>query len=230
MSHEMTLIILLAILFLVSPLLSIGSILKILRIRKTVTYWISSLPAEGQAEIVAKATEPSITSPFSKRGCALWSAEVEERKSSGKGHYHWDSVYKRTSDGPLRVRDDTGEILVALKDVDLDVDCQTFDMDSSIRHIIEDWGVETKGFFGLDKTIQVTEKLVIPGQELFINGEIAYEDGRKLISSTTRSLVISSQSEKGLLSSLYRSVGFTTLVTIIIGSVGLYYLFSFLYK
>ncbi len=230
MSHEMTFVVLLAILILVSPLLSIGSILKILHIRKTVTYWIASLPTEGRVEIVGKATEPTISSPFSKQECGLWSVEVEERKSSGRGHYHWDSVYKRTSDSPLLVRDDTGEILVVLRDVDLDVDCQTYDMDSSNRHIIEAWGVETKGFFGLDKSLRVTEKLVLPGQELFINGEIAFEDGRKLISSATRSLVISSRSEKGLLSSLYRSVGFTTLVSIIIGSVGLYYLFSRLYK
>jgi hypothetical protein len=202
MSHITTFILLAVALILISPLLSIGSIMKILRIRKTTTYWISALPSEGQVEIVGKVKEATVTSPLSKQECALWSVEVEERKSSGKGHYHWDSVYKRTSEAPLLVGDDTGEITIALKGLDLSVDTQTYDVNSTNRGIIEDWGVDTKGFLGLDKTLRVREKLVLPGQELFINGEIAYEEGRKVITCVNQSLVVSSRSEKQTLSSL----------------------------
>lgn len=213
------------ILILVSPLFSIGMISKILRLRQAKTYWISSLPSEGKVEIVGKAKGTTILSPLSNKNCLLWKVKVEEQHTR-KGNSYWTTVYENTSNSNFVVSDDTGEIPISVRGIDLDLNGDTFDGTGYLRDAIEKMGVETTGFLGFDKTLRATEYLVNPDDEIFINGEIELKDGCKTITSgTTQKLLISGQSEQALLSSLYRSVILITLGIIVVGGVILFITF-----
>jgi hypothetical protein len=136
MSKELIYITLFIILVLASPMLSIVNILKIIRIRRTTTSWISSLPSEGQVEVVGNAKDASVQSPYSKRDCLVWKVKVEEKhKSAGHyrkgrydpGHEYWSTVYENNSSSPFIVQDVTGEIPVSTSNYDWIADSRGFD-------------------------------------------------------------------------------------------------------
>lgn len=224
MTREFMYITLFIIIVLASPLISLPNILKILRLRRTTTYWISSIPESGPVEVFGKAKGAPIKSKYGARDCLVWKLKVEERHRDSKGHESWSTVYRDVSKSPFVIGDDTGEVPVSVRNIDLDVRSECDEYPSLTT--LESWGVSTKNFIGMEKTFRITEYLVLPGDELFLNGEADASSGHKEISGITHPLVISTSSERGVLSSLYTSVVVTTLIVIGIGAVALFFLYS----
>lgn len=246
MSKEMIYITLFIILALASPLVSLPAILKIIRIRRTATYYISALPSGGEVEIVGKAKGTPVPSPFRQKDCLVWNVEVEERHitpahydqghvHNGRreaGHYHpeketWSTVYKNTSELPFIVSDGTGEIPISIKHLQLDADKEKYDAFTPENYrTFEKLGVKTHDGSGVAKTLRVTEELICPDDEVFISGELDTTEGGKTITSLSHPLVISKHGEKEILSRLYRSVIIFTLAFIGVCAVALYFLYS----
>jgi hypothetical protein len=219
MTKEMGFIILFLLIVLLSPLLSIENIRRIIRIYRTTTYWISTLPSEGQVCVIGKAKGEPIQSPLSKKECLLWAVEVEEDQGKSRNS-SWKTVYEKTSESAFEVYDKNGGIPILIKDVDLDVykNEYTKAIFDSMKPDIEKLGVKTKGFLGIDKILRATEHLVNPDDTVFILGDIEYKDGRKTIaSSAARPLLISNRSKQELLSNLYRRVVQTTILVVLGG-------------
>jgi hypothetical protein len=87
--------------------------------------------------------------------------------------------------------------------------------------------VGTTGWLGFDKKLRVTETVVDPGEEVFVRGEITSFDGTKMFTSggIMSPLLVSHKSEEGLLSSLYRNVATTIILTVVIGGAILLFLY-----
>jgi hypothetical protein len=225
------LILILGLAALVGIVISFSSIKKIIQIRRTPTCWISALPMEGPVEIVGQTGSKTTRSPITSTECVLWQVEVKEQRSSGKSS-HWVTIFKETSTETFDVLDETGKVQVNPSGADLvlidDVKESSGwlqSLDSQTLTAVERLGIETTGFLGLKKTLQVYERYVSPGENIYVLGEIQGSDGYKAIASAGGSpVIISDRSERELLTTLYGRVALWILVSIAVGGGLIFYL------
>jgi hypothetical protein len=74
----------LVVAFLLGLFFSIGVISKIVRIRKTRTYWISALPDTGQVEVFGKASGEFHNNPQNGTECVFWHVIATQMQGSAK--------------------------------------------------------------------------------------------------------------------------------------------------
>ena len=206
---------------------AVPRIQRILRIRRTPTCTINALPYEGEVEISGTVGAPVSQSPITRTECAYWQVEVKEERSSGKSRT-WHTIFKQSSDAVFQVQDGTGSAGVLPNDavLVLNDDFQKSSgflnaLDAETLAAIQRLGVETTGFLGFKKSLKVTEKVIVPGDTIYVLGQVDTGSGAKVLQAAGRnSLIISDRSEQALLSGLYLEVALMILaVPAVIGFV-----------
>jgi hypothetical protein len=156
--------------------------LMILRfIRDTPTSSIGSM-ASGDTEIkgAARKLETEFDSPFSDRRCVAFEYKIEEYRSAGRSR-KWETVDFGGTNEPFALEDDTGAAAVdpskASLRIDWDVAAKT-DGDTeppeAVRDFImnsEELSFEYNKSMGTGNPRRYKEKVVSPGQELYVFGE-----------------------------------------------------------
>jgi hypothetical protein len=211
------------VVILVGLFLSRDVIQKIIRIRKTPTYWISALPDAGFVEVSGKAGGNLLKSPLNHTDCVYWSVEVKEERGSGKNR-HWETVYQDASNGSFEVCDETGSTYIFPESATLELNIEPVLMDD--LDAAKMLGLETKGFLGFKKKFDVHESIVKSGQEVYILGEVFKDNGQKVIQMSEGPMVISNRSERALLNGYYLRVGWQFLGPITIGVVAYFAYFQ----
>jgi hypothetical protein len=211
-------------LVLIGLLLFYHPIQNITRIRRTSAYLISSLPSEGLVEVTGRAEGEMIQSPITGTKCLLWEAEIKEKKGGGKGG-GWFTVYKNSYKKDFFIHDETGMIKVSL----LQANCilrnhfsagsnMFKSLDSNILTAVHKLGVKTETFLGIEYPLKIDERLISPGDSVFVLGHIEYKEGQKTITTgAKRALLISDRSKKETLHKLYLDVFLRMLFMILIG-------------
>ncbi len=214
-----TILIVLFLAILVGLGISFPTILKLIRLRRTPTTWISALPPTGPVEITGQVGEKTILTPIGKTSCAAYKYEIQEFKKSNNGA-RWSTVRKFQSDEPFELSDGTGSIQVrpAGADFMVSMDSQTDVLNAEQIAAIQNLGVKTIGFFGSAKKLKLNEYVVRPGQEIYVAGHIQQVDGIKSIAGAGGvRLVISDGGERSIMRTLYIQIGKIVLICLAVG-------------
>ncbi len=217
--NPVTIVIVLAFALLVGLAISIPSIIKIIRIWRTPTTWISALPPEGPVEVMGKVGEKTILSPVTKTACAAYMLEVQQYKRS-RNSAGWRTISKTRSKEPFDIDDETGVVQIDPSGAELMVSGESFDdtLDAEQKAALESLGIKTTGFLGFEKTLRVIEHLVLPQQEIYVIGMLQPGFGKKRIAGEgSIPLIISDSSERGVLLNLYKRVGLNLLIAVAVG-------------
>jgi hypothetical protein len=207
-------------------LLSYGQIGKIIRMFRTSTGEIASLPADEQVEIVGKADgEATLQSPIAKTRCVLWQVVVSERRSSGK-RSRWVTVYSNTSTAPFDVYDGTGRIRVypsrpmelLLQDDVSKASGIFYSLDEQTKTALNELGVDTKGFLNLNKTMRVQERYIEQGDQVYLLGRTSLQSGARVMDGDSP-LIVSDHSELRLLGRFSWQVLINALIGVFVGAV-----------
>ena len=199
---------------------------KIIRMIRTSTGDIASLPADEQVEIVGKADgEAALNSPITKTPCVLWQVVVSEKRSSGKSS-HWVTVYSNMSTAPFDVHDGTGRMRVypsrgmelLLRD-DVKKSSGIFSsLDEQTQTALNEMGVDTKGFLNLNKTMRVQERYIEQGDQIYLLGKTSSKSGSRVMDGDSP-LVVSDHSELRLLGRFSWQVFINAVVGVVFGGV-----------
>ncbi len=217
--NPVTIVIVLAFALLVGLAISIPSIIKIVRIWRTPTTWISALPPEGPVEVMGKVGEKTILSPVTKTACAAYMLEVQQYKRS-RNSAGGRTISKTRSKEPIDIDDETGDVQSDPSGAELMVSGESFDdtLDAEQKAALESLGIKTTGFLGFEKTLRVIEHLVLPQQEIYVIGMLQPGLGKKRIAGEgSIPLIISDRSERGVLLALYKRVGLNLLIAVAVG-------------
>lgn len=203
---------------------------EIIRIQGTPTDQISALPMEGQVEVVGKTNHQTIHSLLTQKACVLWQIVVQEHTITGRNS-HWVTTYTETSMEPFEVTDGTGKIQILpagsyllMRDKRKSSSLLAAS-DPKIKDLMRRIGIETSDNFGINKMLRVYEHIIEPEEEIYILGEIKYENGVKSITAEDRTpQIISDRSQRELLRTLYWNV----LSRIFMASILVFMFWSFL--
>jgi hypothetical protein len=205
--------------FLVGLAISVPSIIKIIRILRTPTTWISALPSEGAVEVMGKVGDKTILSPITRTACAAYMLEVQQYKRS-RNSSGWRTISKTRSKQPFEIDDETGTLLIDPSNAELMVSGEGFDdsLNAEQKAALEGLGIKTTGFLGSEKKLRVIEHLVTPQQEIYAIGKIQPGLGKKTIAGEgSVPLIISDRSERDVLITLYKRVGLYMLISVAVG-------------
>src|SRR3989344_7077963 len=149
-------------------------------IENTPTSKIRSI-AMGLVELYGKvvAKKEVLTSPLAQKPCVHYYYTIEEYRRQGK-HNRWVVVFKETSNCLFLLKDNTGQVLVNLKDAIIEIPSD-FEYSSSfgrdpplnIRNFLKQKRFSHEGFFGINKSLRFREYLIQPGDQLYVFGTAA---------------------------------------------------------
>jgi len=194
---------------------SYSTIKEIIRIQRIPTDYVSALPSDGLVEVVGRAEcEKTLSSPLTQKTCVIWQVIVSEEVSERTNGYRsttWITRYKDTSEEPFTLNDGTGKIQIHPADAKLVLHYAVNEFSGFLQSVspqiqgaLENLGINTTGFLGLNKTLQIREYIIEPGKQIYVLGNIGYTDGiRSIVTEESTPLVISDRSEKELLSAFY---------------------------
>ena len=207
-------------------LVSHREIRKIIRMARTSTGEIGSLPVDEQVEIVGNADgTASIYSPITKTTCVLWQMEVKELRKSGKSS-HWVTVYSNKSTTPFDVYDASGRVRVQpgsqtellLQDDEKQSSSLFSALDEQTQKILGELGINTKGLLNMNKRMQVYERYLEKGDQVYLLGTTTIQNGTKTVDGNAP-LIVSDQSELRLLTRYIGQVVMSALIGAVVGAV-----------
>jgi hypothetical protein len=207
-------------------LVSHREIRKIIRMARTSTGEIGSLPLDEQVEIVGNADgTSSIYSPITKKTCVLWQVEVKELRKSGKSS-HWVTVYSNKSTTPFDVYDASGRVRVQpgsqtellLRDDEKQSSSLFSALDEQTQTVLSELGINTKGLLNMNKRMQVYERYLEKGDQVYLLGTTTIQNGTKTVDGNAP-LIVSDQSELRLLSRFVGQVVMSALIGVFVGAV-----------
>ena len=211
---------------LVGFILSYSDIKEVIRIRRTPIRVISALSAEGQVEVVGNAEcENTLTSPLSRKSCVFWQIQVQNNAGVDiRGNWKWQTIYESTTSESFYVNDGTGKIKVLpanakllLQDELLQQSTIFNSLDPKIEVALKELGIDTSSPLNLTSH-RVYERLIEPGEHIYVIGKIKYENEVKVIASgNDNPLIISDRSERELLKPYYLRIAINFLAGIIAG-------------
>ena len=146
------------------------------RIENTPTSAIRSL-AMGLVEIQGTVKEHTklLNGPLTGKPCVYYKYEIQEYRQKGK-HSEWVTIKSGEQKTLFCVKDKTGQVLVdpnkAEIEIPADIDKQTGifkDLPQSIKKYCTKH-IETKGWFGIRKTLRFIERHLAPDDKIFIIG------------------------------------------------------------
>ena len=206
-------------------LLSYRDLGKIIRMLRTATGDIASLPADEQVEIVGTAGgEAPLQSPITKTPCVLWQVVVSERRSSGRSS-RWVTVHYATSTAPFDVYDDTGRMRIhpgrgveLLLQDDVKKSSGIFSsLDEQTRTALNEMGVDTKGFLNLNKAMRVQERYIEQGDQIYLLGKTSAKVGARVMDGEDSPLIVSDHSELRLFGKFAWQVFINALIGVVVG-------------
>lgn len=207
-------------------LVSYKQVGKIIRMVRTSTSEIGSLPVDEQAEIVGNADGGAVLqSQLTKKPCVLWQVEVKELRQSGR-HSHWVTVYNNRSTTPFDIYDASGRIRVQpgsqmellLRDDEKQSSGLFSALDDQTQTVLGELGINTKGVLKLNKRIRVYERYIEKGDQIFLLGKAVIQNGTKTIDGNAP-LIISDHSKVRLLTGFVGRVIVNALGGAVIGAV-----------
>ncbi len=151
--------------------------------------------AMGLVEVKGKAMGPAaFEAPFSGEPCVYYDVRVEEYRK-GKDSSRWVQVFTRnTNDLPFNVSDETGHTSVRPEGAEILLS-ETFSfrnqgrgVPSKVEWYLMEKGFSIHGFVGLEKNLRFSERVIRPGQELYVIGECRTEKDRLRGDTRTREL------------------------------------------
>jgi len=170
------------------PLVMLGLLIaypvikEIIEFHRTPTEIISALPSEGLFRTSGKANSTVIKSPITQSDCVWWQVEIQ----SSSGENSWKTIYKDTSKDYFEINDGTGKIRLPPTNANFVIRNDIAEssgflksMDPQFREVIEKMGIDTTYFKGYYKQLRVHERVIEPEDEIFVFGEIGYQDGIK---------------------------------------------------
>ncbi len=206
-------------------LLSYRQVGKIFRMLRTSTGEIASLPSDEQVEIVGTAEgDRVLQSPITKTPCVFWQVVISEKRGSGKNS-HWVVVHNSTSRAPFDVHDGTGRVRVQpgrsmellLRD-DVKKSSGVFtSLDEQTQATLQAFGVDTKGFLNINRTLRVQERYIEQGDQIYLLGKTFSHSGTRVMDSEDSSLMISDRSELALLGKFIWQVIGNGLLGVLVG-------------
>ncbi len=206
-------------------LLSYKQLGKILRMVRTSTGEIASLPMGEQVEIVGNADGGAgLQSPITKTPCVFWQVVVSEKRSSGKSS-HWVVVHNSTSRAPFELHDGTGRVRVhpgrtmelLLRD-DVKKSSGVFhSLDEQTQATLQAIGVDTKGFLNINRTLRVHERYIEQGDQIYLLGKTFSNSGTRVMDSEDSPLMVSDRSELALLGKFIWQVIGNGLLGVLVG-------------
>ena len=225
----MNIVVFIAIGILAGLIFSYPQLKKIIHIYTTPVYRINELPESGEVLVVGKADIQNTKSPLKRRNCSLWQVEVEGYNYHlPSREYYWETIYSQISQEPFELIDGTGRIQVFPANAQLVLHTDFHKsgnflspLPPRIKSTIEDLGILTIDAPGVDRQLRVYERIVEPGDEIYILGEVQYENGHKLIKKgETAPFIISDRREDEVLSTLFKqvivNVIFATIFTVMV--------------
>lgn len=231
----MKLLLFIAIGILYGLIFSYRALIKVIRIYRTPIYRISELPTKGQVIVVGKAEGKNTKSLLKKTDCSLWQVVIEGYRTYFNRN-QWLTIYSQMSQEPFELSDGTGRLQVYPANAQLILDDDIHKsgsffhpLPSRIRRAIEELGVPTMDAPGIDSKLRVHERIIDPGDEIYVFGEVKYENGSKVIKSGNRlPIIISDHKEYDVTRTLFTqivgniAVGiFTALLIFVFGFNGL---------
>jgi len=216
-------------------LFSYRALLKIIRIRRTSTYRINKLPMKGQVIVVGKAEGKNTKNLLKRTDCSLWQIVVE---GYGTGYNtrrpQWTTIYSQMSQEPFELSDETGRIQIYPANAqlilydDINKSGSFFHpLPARIRRAVEELGVPTIDAPGIDKKLRVHERIIDPGDEIYIFGEVIYENDTKVIKSEGKlPFIISDHKEFDVTNTLFTQI----VGNIITGIIVLLLIFVFAFR
>jgi hypothetical protein len=141
--------------------------------------------AMGLVEVKGRATDPvNLQAPFSGEPCVYYKVQVDEYKRSGD-HSRWVNVFSRnTDDLPFNLSDETGCTSVRpqgaeiLLDVTFSFENRGRGVPSKVVWFLKERNFSIDGFAGMEKNLRFTERVIRPGQDLYVMGECRSEKDR----------------------------------------------------
>lgn len=191
---------------------SFNTLQKIIKIRRSPTFWIGSLPDQGRVEVNGKVETNHLVSPITDTECAFWKVSVQEMWTTKTGtpeqKVHWKPVYENNSGQEITIDDGTGKVQVKARNAVLEMEVDNFisNIDSPTLQKLSKLGVSPEDEFGKARELVVYETLILPGDEVFVSGMVEVINQNKIISEYGGSLIITDKSEGGLLANLYRDL------------------------
>jgi hypothetical protein len=212
---------------------SYATIKRIVRIYRTPIYRIKNLPESGQVVVVGKAESKDTKSLLKRTNCALWEVVIQEKRNTGrKGSGHWFEIYRQMSNEPFEISDGTGSVQIVPVDAKLILhnDLQKTNgllhpLPPRIKETIEELGILTKISVDIERPLQVYERFVGLGDEVYVTGEVKYENGIKIIKSGDKlPFIISDYKEHEILGALFRDVAANVFISIFLSVTVIRYL------
>jgi hypothetical protein len=195
---------------------SYAPIKQIVRIYRTPIYRIKNLPESGQVVVVGKADSKDTKSLLKRTNCALWEVVIQEKRITGGkgGSAQWFEIYRQMSNEPFEISDGTGSVQIVPVDAKLILhnDLQKTNgllhpLPPRIKDTIEELGILTMVGFGIERPLRVYERSVGLGDEVYVTGEVKYENGTKIIKSSDKlPFIISDYKGHEILGALFNDV------------------------
>jgi hypothetical protein len=200
-----------------------GTIREIVMIKRTPTSSIGSLPSDGQVEIIGKSPYNITRSLLTHSDCVLWQVEILESQAPSR-HPKSPVVFSRISEQPFEIRDGTGIIQVdpngakvVLRDKFQKESSMLNPLNPHIRRMVRELGIKTETGLGLNRVLQIYERVIRKEKPIYILGHVGIRGGHRMITSKAGSpMVISDRSERALLSTFYSRIGLNLLVILIL--------------
>jgi hypothetical protein len=208
-------------------IVSIPMIRQIQLVRRTRTTWISALPDKGRVEVTGKAQGKSISSLMGEKPCVVWQVEVLKIHRSGN-RTTWRRIFGYTSPNSFIVDDSTGRILVQPEGAEIirPEGEMIDDRSENLWGKLEKLGFQNRAVAREPDTIQVYERRVTDGEEVFVTGYLQrHNTDIILMGKPSDTLAIRTESEAGSLGRLYGQVVLKGIMTffIILGAAIIYY-------
>lgn len=194
-------------------LFSYRALIKIIRIYRTPVYRINELPTKGRVIVVGKAEGKNTKSILKKTDCSLWQVVIEGYRTYFNRN-RWLTIYSQMSQEPFELSDETGWIQIYPANAqlilydDIKKSGSFFHpLPARIKRTIEELGVPTMDAPGIDSKLRVYERIIDPGDEIYVFGEVGYENGAKVIKSEGKlPFIISDHKEFDVTNTLFTQI------------------------
>jgi len=183
--------------------------------------------------VSGKAYSQNTKSPLKRKSCSLWQVEIEGRQYYPQWRkYYWSTLYNQTSQEPFEIIDKTGKVRIIPANAQLILH-DDFRKSSNflsplpphVKSAIEELGVMTIDAPGVERQLRVFERIVKPQDEIYIMGEVHFENGSKVIKYGKRvPFTISDRGEDEVLGALFKQTIVNFVFTIVISVVLFFFL------
>lgn len=188
-----------------------AGIMKIWRIRRAQKCYITELSEiSGPVRVIGRTGSKVTKSPITNSECVLWEVELSEWRESRDAGGYWTRIHHENSAELFDIDDETGQVqvlpskvttVILENDVHQTKSCMSYNAFSRQAFLGKD-----KEWPASNRTIQVQERYILPGEEVFLFGYVQECCGKQVISGGRKDdfIIVSERSEQKTLHHLYK--------------------------